>query len=423
MRISTGTIYDLGVSSMQQQTQALIKTQQQIAAGRRILTPSDDPIAAARVLEVSQSQAINTQYITNSGTANDALALQEATLGSIYGLLQDVRDASVAAGNGGYNASDRATLATDLSGRYQELLGLANSTDAAGQYLFSGYQGGVRPFKETEPGKVAYNGDQGQRLIQVSASRQMAVSESGADVLQRALNGNGTFATQAGAANTGQGVIDSGTVLDTAKWDAGVNAAGFSIRFAADPVLGLTYDIVDESNNTSLLTGLAAGTLPYARVYDAGGLIPLKSQGAEPAFDLGVETIIKGAPNDGDSFSLKPSVPKDVFETISELINLLKTAPAGAELSNGLVSAQQNLDNAMLNVSTLRASTGGRMKELDSIINAGEDRSLQYSQTMSRLQDLDYAQAASDLTMQQVNLEAAQKSFVKVAGLSLFDYI
>jgi len=55
--------------------------------------------------------------------------------------------------------------------------------------------------------------------------------------------------------------------------------------------------------------------------------------------------------------------------------------------------------------------------------SAGDDRALQYSQTLSRLQDLDYAKAASELTQQNVNLEAAQKSFAKVAGLSLFNYL
>ena len=132
---------------------------------------------------------------------------------------------------------------------------------------------------------------------------------------------------------------------------------------------------------------------------------------------------ITGTPANGDTFSLKASTHQDVFQTINDLADLLQTAPSGPVLVNGLAALQRNLDNAMQNISTVRASTGARLKELDSVKSAGDDRALQLSQTMSGLQDLDYAKAASELTQQQVNLEAAQKSFIKVAGLSLFNYI
>jgi flagellar hook-associated protein 3 FlgL len=518
MRISTNTIYDSGIATMQQQTERLLRTQQQIASGRRILTPADDPVAAARVLEVSQAQSINTQYGTNSGTAGDSLGLEESTLGGVTGLLQNVRDITNNAGNPILSQNDRASLANNLRGRYQELLGLANSTDGSGQYLFSGYQGGIRPFSESAPGVVTYNGDQGQRLIQISPSRQIAVSDAGADVFQRILAGNGSFVTQAGGGNTGQGVIDSGVVVNPVTWNAAANGKDFSIKFAgtatvtaaatntaggasgtagivnqtlwnagsksysiaftsaatydivdnttntvvvagaaytsgatinfqgmnavitdgAGPVTpqagdtftispdfpsGLTYDIVDNVSGNSLLTGLTAGPPPYARSFGTVGSIGFKSQGGEPAFDFGIATTINGTPNAGDTFSIKASTNQDVFRTINDLADLLQTSSSGAALTNGLVTAQRNLDNAMENISTVRASTGARMKELDSVKSAGDDRALQYSQTLSRLQDVDYAKAASELIQQQVNLEAAQKSFAKVAELSLFNYL
>lgn len=421
MRISTSTFYDSGIGAMQQQTERLLQVQQQIASGRRILTPADDPVGAARALELSQSQAINQQYSTNSGAAGDSLAQEESVLGRISGLLQDVRDVAVNAGNAVLNRNDRASLANDLRGRYQELLGLANSTDGSGQHLFSGYQGGIRPFSESAPGVIAYNGDQGQRLIQVSASRQIAVSDAGADVFQRILTGNGSFATQAAATNGGAGIIDAGTVLDAAKWNAAGNSKEYTVRFSVSGAV-TTYDIVDNVAGTSLLTGLAPGAAPYPRAYASGSNIDL-SQTGPPAFDYGAQVNITGAPADGDSFSIKTSTHQDVFKTIDSLVQLLQTSPGGAALTNGLVAAQGNLDNAMENVLTVRTSAGARLKELDSVQSAGDDRALQYSQTLSRLQDVDYAKAASELIQQQVNLEAAQKSFTKVAGLSLFNYL
>ena len=413
MRISSNTIYDAGVSAIQQQNAKLLQVQQQIASGRRILTPADDPIGAAQALQVTQSQTMNAQYSTNAGSASDSLTLEESVLGNITSLLQDVRTLSANAGNGSLNAKDRAILATDLSGRYQQLLGLANTVDGNGQYLFSGYQGGVRPFTQTVPGTVAYNGDQGQRLIQISASEQMAVSDAGDDVFGRIPNGNGTFVVAAGALNTGSAVMDAGTVLDASKW----NSADLSVKFS---VVGgvTTYDLI--ANTLPAPTTLLAG-----QPYSSGSAIGLK-QSAPPApvaFDFGAQLNVTGQPADGDSFSVKGSTHQDVFKTINNLVQLLQTSSGGAGLSNGLIAAQTNIDNALENVIAVRTSAGSRLKELDAVQSTGQDRALQYSQTLSRLQDVDYAKAAAELTQQQVSLQAAQQSYVKVAGLSLFNYI
>jgi flagellar hook-associated protein 3 FlgL len=420
MRISTNTIYDSGVATMQQQTERLQRTQQQMSSGRRILTPADDPVGAARALAVSQAQSINAQFGTNSGSAGDSLTLEESTLGNITALLQRVRDISVNAGDPALNQSDRAALANELRGTYQDLLGLANSTDGDGRYLFSGYQGGTRPFSEAAPGVVSYSGDQGQRLIQISPSRQIAVSDAGSEVFQRAPTGNGAFATVAGAGNAGSGVIDGGTVLDPVKWNAAGSSKDYSVKFAVTGGV-TTYDIIDNTAGKSLLTGLAPGAAPYPRTYSSGGNIDF-AQAGPPAFDSGVRINISGTPADGDSFSVKSSTNQDVFKTVNDLANLLQNA-SGTALTNGLASAQRNLDNAMLNVSTVRASTGARLQEIDAVKSAGDGLDLQYSQILSRLQDVDYAKAASDLAQQQMNLEAAQKSFAKVAGLSLFNYL
>jgi len=420
MRISTSTIYDSGVATMQQQTQKLLQTQQQLSTGMRILTPADDPVAAAQALQLTQAQAINTQYATNMGTAGDSLALEDTTLGSITSLLQNVQTIAVSAGDPTLSAGDRATLANEVLGNYQNLLGLANTTDGSGQYLFSGYRGGVRPFSESAPGTVVYNGDQGQRLIQIGASQQVAVSDAGSEVFQRIPTGNGSFATQAAAGNTGSGVIDGGTVLDPAKWNAAGNNHDYSIKFSVSGG-STTYDIVDNTTGKSMLTGNpAAATGPYPDTYTSGSSINL-SQAGPPAFDLGAQLSISGTPSDGDSFTVK-TAHQDVFTTLNSLATLLQTA-SGAALTNGLAAAQLNLTNALQNVTAVRASTGVRQNEITAAQSAGSNLDLQYSQTLSRLQNVDYAQAASNLSQEQLNLQAAQKSFAQVAGLSLFSYL
>ncbi len=303
MRVSTSMIFDVGVSSMNKQSASLLQTQQQIASGRRILRPSDDPVAAARALEVTQSRDILTQYSTNQDNANAVLSIEETQLDSLNELMIRLKELTLTAGGPSMTASNRASIAVELRARYDQLMGIANAADGQGQYLFSGYQGATRPFSGTADSLIAgseitYQGDDGQRRLQVSATRQIEVSDPGSDVFMR--NGNGESVFKSLATLIGQ----------------------------------------LEANNVSGLTGAIA------------------------KFDLA---------ND----------------------NILRT----------------------------RASIGSRMNELDSLGTLNQDLSVQYDQTLSKLQDLDYAKAITDLTLKQNQLEAAQKSFSKISQLSLFSYL
>jgi flagellar hook-associated protein 3 FlgL len=230
----------------------------------------------------------------------------------------------------------------------------------------------------------------------------MAVSDSGADVFQRIKNGNGTIVSAAAAANTGGGVIDPATVTNL-----------------ADANLRQTVSIVFNNPPTTFnVTGTGTGN-PVNVPYTEGSAISYN----------GWSVNLKGAPQPGDTFTVQASSNVDIFKTMGDLITQLETRIQGggigasADLANGINTAIQNMDQALQNVLTVRASVGARMKETDAVKSTGEDLQLQYQQAISRLQDLDYAKAISDLTRQQVQLEAAQKSFMKTQSLSLFDYI
>lgn len=493
MRVSSNTLYDTSVASLGQQQSRLQQTQQQVSTGRRMLTASDDPVAAARALDVSQSEAMNTQYSSNRGAARNTLSLAESSLQSVTSLLQDVRTAVVGAGNGSFNNSDRSTIATELSGRLQELTGLANSTDGVGNYLFAGFQSKTQPFVDTTAG-MGYFGDDGQRSVQVSASRQMASSNSGADVFMRVKNGNGTFVTQAATTNIGSGTVSVGAVSNTASltgnsytvefatWStlAAAGNAGTGVISTASVVTpalvtGNNYNVVFGAGGTTytvnnLTTGLpVTGATPYvsgqAIAFDG---LQFNIQGAPAAGDVfnvsppvsgtytvtnnttglpvtgmmaqtyvsgqaisfdGMRIDIQGTPNFGDKFTVSPSTNESVFKTISDLIVALNTPISAAtvngmsQLANSLHTGLNNLDNALNNILSTRSTLGLRLNEVDALQSSGDDLSLQFKQTLSGLQDVDYNKALSDLMQQQMGLQASQKSFAKVAGLSMFDYM
>ncbi|MCX7195706.1 MAG: flagellar hook-associated protein FlgL [Proteobacteria bacterium] len=399
MRISTSTIYNANVSLLNQQQAKQLHTQQQIATQRRILTPADDPIASARALEVSQADVSNSQYATNRNVAQHSTSMSEGILQSVTSLLQEVRAVAVNAGSGALNNSDKQTLASDLSGRLEDLLALANSTDGVGNYLFSGFQGKTQPFASTNAG-VQYQTDDGQRMIQVSSSRQLAASDSGADIFMRIKNGNGTFTTQAAPANVGSGIVSSGAVTNPALLTGNNYQVTFTVTAGVT-----TYGVTNTTPGALVPVPVAAGT-PYV----SGQVI---------SFD-GLQLNVTGVPASGDVFTVAPRTNESIFKTISDLITALKTP---GPLGGAIATAINGLDRGIDNVSTVRASLGVRLNELEALQSAGESLGVQYKQTLSQLQDLDYNKAISDLTQQKTSLEAAQKSFLAVSGLSLFNYM
>ncbi len=187
MRISTSQIYDTGSRNLMSNQASLYKIQNQLSTGKKFLSAQDDPVSAAQVLITSQSLAVNTQYADNQANALSQLSYEESQLQAVVKTLQEARELAVSAGNGSYTGEERAKIADELESKFETLLGLANSTDANGYYLFSGYKGSTLPFeKGTDPftGEitVTYQGDSGQRLLQVGSTRQIAVSDSGDDI-------------------------------------------------------------------------------------------------------------------------------------------------------------------------------------------------------------------------------------------------
>jgi len=693
MRISTSMIYDSGVRSVQSQTSTLLHTQQQLATGRRMLSPSEDPVAAARALEIGQAKEINATYAVTQGNAKSTLGLVDGQLSAAADLITRVRELAVQAGDAALSAGDLRSISSELRAHFEELIGLANSTDGTGQYLFSGYQGSNKPFSGSVESGAVYQGDDGQRALRVSSSRNIPVSESGNSIFMNIKNGNGTFTTGAqtqhsansstitvdgttvikpptvagtlemrfwvdkadvlglgagqayydlvdtsngksiftgapsttgaagsytnaylsgvpiaitdgaatdygvtvtitGAPQTGdtislksdgaavtttaktllpsgaratidKGQLDPADPMAALKWSSAANSGSLELRFWTDPAnAAIYYDLVDGKTGISEFTGNASATGAggsYTHPYFDGSAISLASVGP-PAFDFGASVTVSGLPATGDVFTIKRSTdatgngsfvtaPKlaktyntgtgiigagevldaakwnstansgklevrfwndtttipatqyydlvdgktekslftdttstsggfnntythkfvsgdsipftglaaaygdfgasvtisgtpasgdvfnvntssseSAFSTIGRLIKALEApdnpgSNAKIALHNELGSVINNLDRALDNNLVVRAAIGSRMGELDALDGVVQDVNLQYSQTLSGLQDLDYAQAITDLTRHQTELEAAQKSFVNISKLSLFNYV
>ena len=404
MRISTNSLYESNVSRIGDTQSSLARVQQQIASGKRLLSPADDPLGAARALDLTQSQAINAQYTENRSSARSALTMQEGALQSVTSLLQDVRSQVVAAGSGTLDDTSRKFIAGELRSRLSELTSLANSRDGVGNYLFAGFRDNAQPFN-SNGSTVTYAGDNGQKLLQVGMSRQMPAGDSG-DAIFMNVPASAVFNSSA----TGTG---SATLANIAIKDAGQAIPGhqYEVVFGADGGGAPTYTVYDTTKDPNRAAPLASGAYASPQTITAAGL----------------EMTVSGAPAASDTLLIKPARAQSMFRTLDKLIATLE-APVTTDIERtqftyDLGVAGQNIDNALNNVLSVRASVGSRLQELDTLDDAGSARDLQYAEQLSDIQDVDYVKAVTELTQKQMQLQAAQQSFVKVSGLSLFNFL
>ncbi|MGB5346833.1 MAG: flagellar hook-associated protein FlgL [Woeseia sp.] len=397
MRISTNGAFQRGLGLMQQLQSSLDRTQQQIASGRRLLSPSDDPIASARTVEMRESLSRMGQFDRNGEMARNRLSYEESTLVGVNNVLQRVRELALQANNDTQPPEARAQIAIEMRDRLDQLVALANQRDGTGRYLFSGNRDATTPVTNAN-GSFSYNGDQGQRLIQIAEDRQIADGDSGAAVFFSVKAGNGTFVASAAGANTGSGVLGNGSVADYALYDQDT----YTISFATPT----SYNVLD-----------SGGAFVTSAAFTPGDTIAFR----------GIEFSLSGAPAAGDAFIVEPSRSVDMFSIVQDLAQVLE-APASddqgrAALHNGINGALQNLDQAIGQVLGVRTQIGSRLSAIESQADTNGALALTLQSTVSSIEDLDYAEALSNLSLQLTTLEAAQQSFIRTQGLSLFDYL
>lgn len=406
MRIATNTMFDRGLAAINQAQNNLSRAQTEVATGKRVNTAADDPIAASEILRTTSSLATNAQYVSNQQNATQLLGQTDTTLGQVGDLLQSVRTTIVSANNGALSDSDRAALGVELKSRLDALVSLANTKDGDGHFLFGGYRNDTVPFTKTTGG-VSYAGDDGNRTIQVSASRQMPSTENGADVFNRIASGNGVFTTAASGSNTGTGIVDVGQVATPSA----LTGHGYDVQFSIANG-ATTYQVIDTTTNQPVAAPATSGN-----AYTSGNAITVD----------GAQFTISGAPAAGDHFTLAPAGKQSIFQTLQNVANLLSTGGGGAaalaRISTGLTSALANVDNALNHTNSVRASVGVRQNELDALASSSAAADTDGQARLSNLQDTDYAKAAAELAKQTAALSAAQKTFATINNRTLFDYL
>lgn len=405
MRISSVTMYDQGISQMNRQQSGFLKISEQIASGRRVVNPSDDPQAAARAVGVDQSKAMTQQYSDSRVSARNSLSQTESVLNSVSDAVTSAKTLLVQAANGTLSDADRESAASELRGIYETVIGQANVTDGNGHYLFGGYADNSEPFVKGGDG-VQYVGDSNNRQQRIDSSRLMSVTETGDQIFQSVPSGT-NYVAEAAEGNAGSVSFTGPKVTDQESDGYGES---YRVTFVDD---GDAFEVQVKGDSGWEAVG---GAQPY----DPGGSI---------AEEGGLRLELKGSAKEGDSIEFSPAkqMNTDLFKTFERAISALETptesSAAKAALSNAISTSMREFDNSLDNVLTTRASVGARLNELDVVDGVSEGRMLNYEQQLSDLVDLNFAEAIGDYSLRKVGLQASQQAFVSMRDMSLFNYL
>ncbi len=195
----------------------------QLASGRRINTPSDDPAGAATVVQIHDRSSQADSFLSSIGTLSGQLQVADSTLSSVVTALTRAIALGVQGATGTLSDENRLALAEEVKGVRDQLLSLAN-VSYEGRYIFSG-TAQVQPFvaDATAASGVRYDGNSGVNGITVGNGFQVQVN----------IPGDQMFA--AAGSDMFQAVNDLITSLQS---NSGIDTAVASVRAAFDYVTG-----------------------------------------------------------------------------------------------------------------------------------------------------------------------------------------
>ncbi len=400
MRLSSANAYDNALQNIYARQSELAGQQEKLTSGKNVNRVSDDPTGAAQAERAltrltriaSDNRALEVQ--------RSALTLAESTLGDATSVMQRLRELTVSAGNGAYSASDRSSIAKEMTGLREQLFAMANSRDSNGTPLFGGLGSASAPFSDSASG-VSFDGVAGQ---QAGTDVGLPTAMDGQAVWMNVRSGNGSFNLATATTNTGSLWTNPGQVLNPTA----LTGHDYSVTFTVAPGVGgaTTYSVQD---NTT-----ANPALPTNQPYVPGQAI---------TFD-GLSLVANGTPANGDAVSVSPSTTTNMFKVIDDAVAAIgdsTTTSSQRAQATGLALTQ--IDTGMNQLQAARSQAGQWLNRADQIQATQEGRVIQLEADKSRAEDLDLVKGISDFTRIQTGYQAALQSYAQVQKLSLFNFI
>ena len=298
-RISSPQFHLNSLESILDAQRRLARTQAELASGKRILHPSDDPSASSEISEIQTELSKIETYQRNANSVSTELSLTEAAIASVESVVLRAKELAVRGNNAALSISEKELISAEVMGLKEQLISISGTKAPNGEYLFAGSAVDQPPYTDVD-GTIEYQGD----------------------LLKRTVN------------------LGPGVTIES--------------RVIGNEVFGI---------------------------------------------------------NDNGDVNL--------FGVLDQLSTALTSAGGSQDIGQAL----DDLDEGLNTVLSARASVGLRMNRVDDQQSLNETFNYTLQETLSGLEDLDYAEAITKLNLQMVALQAAQQTFTKTQGMSLFNYM
>ena len=414
MRISTQQIFLSNIDNLNSSSAALFKTQQQLSTGKRVLQPSDDPLASAQIQKFKKEIARTEQFSANIEVADRRLSLEETTIDQINNLSIRLKELTLQGKNGVLSDGDRSSIASEVGEIVKSLSSLMNTKDVQGEYLFAGNKGFTQPYTYNQSnGRYEFNGDDGQRYLQVGPENKVASTDSGFDIFETVPVVPGYIEAD---------LTQTVSMVSNIDIDGG-DAEEFGEYMAAHGPLTMSVDAAGLLTVTDKNGQFVTAEDPAVRLngYD------LSTNPNAPTLTIaGVELDVSGA-NEGTA-TLDVFDQHNILNTAMDLKEQLETADFTTESGKELFNTK--MDQILTNLSGIeelnisaRTSIGGRINTLEQQLLVNEDYILFTEEARSSFEDMDYNEAISMFSLQETALEDSYASFAAIKDLSLFNYL
>ncbi|MDH0174753.1 flagellar hook-associated protein FlgL [Aeromonas dhakensis] len=401
MRITTNMVYDRNITSLNGANERLSTAYEQLMTGNKFKTAGEDPSGMSQKLALTKEIDLFKQYGVNGSLLENSLGHEETVLTALNTAMTSAQTLIQKANDSAVGYEDRQAIASELEGLQKQMFDLMNSKNSQGEYIFGGNQSKTQPFIQDASGNYIFQGDTGQRNIQVSPTVQIAANDSGFNLFEIVPTRR---TSSAGSANIQVGVADQGNFDSFYRNNYDPSLA--SNQYTVNTIAGTpdTYEIRD-----------GGGTLLQSGDYVAGNKIPFNG------LELTLSLPAGGA---AQNFVLDPPQNNNILDGMSDFITALRDpniTPDTFQLK--VADATAHMKNARLNVDQGLGEIGGRMNGLEQVMGSNEGLSTLNQQARAKVSEADLYEVIATLSKEDAALSATQLSFSKISKLTLFDYI
>jgi flagellar hook-associated protein 3 FlgL len=432
-RMGTANTYDTARLNVGSRQTILSNLQENLTSGKRVVRPSDDPVAAAQAERaLVRIQRIQTEQRALEVQRN-AMAQAEATLGDAVGLVQEMRQLVIAAGGGSLKQEDRKTYASQIQSLREQLVDVVNRKDTNGIPLLGALGSELTPFLGPLSGNPDYE-FKGQPGQSASTGVTVPLTVDGHSALMFDPRRDGVYNAAISTTNTANPLdgrrfgTDTVQVKDAHKLEQPTRT--YSVGFTGatlnpDGTYNITYDITSPGYTSPggpvTVNNLKADQLQSipVEIDDPGGAKISFNINATPT--KAPDGSLVYSPADGDTVTISAS--PSMLSVIDRAVRDIGGAPNNNAASQAVGQALANLDKGLERLHNIRGYAGELLNRADRITGDQTNRTIQLEGDRSRAEDLDMVKGISDFQNAQVGYEAALKSYAQVQRLTLFNYI